>query len=64
MDLQFFSKNIGQGWIKHEVYNEVRNRFGKDGIKKFVEAMNKGLFGPEGQSGIKMLSGKGIEVGK
>ncbi|MGG3871202.1 hypothetical protein [Brevibacillus laterosporus] len=64
MDLQFFSKNIGQGWIKHEVYNEVRNRFGKEGIGVFLKAMQKGIVGPESMSGIKRLSGNGVKFGK
>ena len=30
-------------WIKHDVYNKVRNRFGKEGVDKFIRAMKKGL---------------------
>ncbi|WFR56235.1 polymorphic toxin-type HINT domain-containing protein [Anaerocolumna sp. AGMB13025] len=51
------------GWIKHDVYNEIRNRFGQKGADKFVDSMNKGLVGAEGSNGIKMLSGKGKEIG-
>jgi len=51
------------GWIKHSVYNEIRNRFGKEGVEKFIEAMNKGIVGLEGESGIKALSGQGIKIG-
>ncbi|UHA74908.1 RHS repeat domain-containing protein [Paenibacillus sp. 481] len=57
-------KQVGAGFIKHSVYNEVRNRFGKEGIEVFIKAMEKGEVGPEGQSGIKRLSGKGATFGK
>ncbi|REK67794.1 MAG: hypothetical protein DF221_00880 [Brevibacillus sp.] len=56
-------KEVGTGFIKHSVYNEVRNRFGKEGVDVFIKAMQKGLVGPEGQSGIKRLSGKGVIIG-
>ena len=49
-------------WIKHDVYNEIRNKFGKNGVDKFVHSMKKGAVGKKNQNGIKMLSGKGVNV--
>jgi len=49
--------------IKHSVYNDMRNKIGRRGTQQFIEAMNKGLVGPQGQSGIKTLSGKGVRIG-
>lgn len=59
MNLQFFSKV--DGWIKHDIYNDIRNRLGKRGVDKFVNAMNKGIVGAEGENGIKLV--KGIKRG-
>jgi hypothetical protein len=55
--------NAVKSWIKHDVYNEVRNKFGKEGVEKFINAMKKGIVGAEGENGIKLLSGKGVEIG-
>ena len=52
-----------KGWIQHDTYNQVRNKFGKDGVDKFIDAMNKGIVGGQGENGIKMLSGNGVKVG-
>ncbi|WP_028520755.1 RHS repeat-associated core domain-containing protein [Ruminococcus flavefaciens] len=49
-------------WIKHDVYNKVRNRFGKEGVDKFIRAMKKGIVGPENEQGIKYIP-NGVEVG-
>jgi len=49
--------------IKHGAYNEVRNRFGKEGVEVFIKAMSKGIVGKEGMSGIKRLSGSGVKIG-
>ena len=49
-------------WIKHDVYNKVRNRFGKKGVDKFIRAMKKGNVGPENEQGIKYIP-NGVEVG-
>lgn len=50
-------------FIEHDTYNTMRNKIGKDGADEFVEAMNKGMVGAKGQSGIKMLSGSGTKIG-
>ena len=49
-------------WIKHDTYNEVRNRFGKEGVNKFIRAMKKGIVWPENEQGIKYIP-NGVEVG-
>jgi hypothetical protein len=51
------------GWIKHDVYNQVRNRFGQKGVDKFINSMKKGIVSGKGENGIKMFSGKGVEIG-
>ena len=51
------------GWINHDVYNEIRNKFGKSGVDKFINAMKKGLVSAQNENGIKMLSGKGVKIG-
>ena len=51
------------GWIKHDVYNAIRNRFGQNGVNKFVNSMKKGIVSGKGENGIKMISGKGVKVG-
>ena len=51
------------GWIKHDVYNQVRNRFGQKGVDKFINSMKKGIVSGIGENGIKMFSGKGVEIG-
>ncbi|MBR1432399.1 MAG: hypothetical protein IJ585_14385 [Ruminococcus sp.] len=53
-----YDPNNSKAFIKHETYNEVRNRFGQKGVDAFIKAMNKGLVGPEGESGIKYFNGK------
>ena len=55
--------NVIKSWISHDAYNEVRNTLGKEGVEKFIKAMGKGIVGAQGESGIKMLAGKGIEAG-
>jgi len=59
---KLFSSGV-KSWIKHETYNEVRDKLGKEGVEKFIKAMGKGIVGAEGEQGIKMLAGKGIEAG-
>lgn len=59
----FIKRELGIGYIKHSVYNEVRNRFGKEGVDAFIKAMQKGVVGPKGEQGIKRLAGKGITIG-
>lgn len=56
--------SCGSGWIRHDTYNVIRNRFGEDGVNKFVDAMNKGLVSDEGENGIKFFSGDGAKVGR
>ena len=50
-------------WIKHSTFNEIKDKFGQKGVEKFVSAMSKGFVGAKGENGIKVLTGKGIEVG-
>lgn len=54
--------SCGNGWIKHDTYNEIRNKFGKDGVDKFTDAMKKGFVSGQGENGIKLLSGDGVKV--
>lgn len=54
-------KNGVKSWIKHETYNEVRETLGKEGVEKFIKALRKGIVGAEGENGIKLIAGKGIE---
>ncbi|MDF2523757.1 MAG: hypothetical protein K0R31_1398, partial [Clostridiales bacterium] len=55
-----FSKGV-KSWIKHGTYNELRDTLGKEGVEKFIKAAAKGIVGAEGENGIKLISGKGIE---
>ena len=50
-------------FIKHDIYNDMRNKLGEKGANQFISAMNKGLVGPTGQEGIKMLSGNSVKIG-
>lgn len=51
-------------WIKHDTYNEVRNRLGKIGVNKFVKAMKKGFVRAKGENGIKALEGNSSKIPK
>ena len=55
-----FSKGV-KSWIKHGTYNELRDTLGKEGVEKFIKAASKGIVGAEGENGIKLIGGKGIE---
>ena len=52
--------------ITDNAAKSVTKKFGKQGFKAFEKAMNKGMVGPKGQSGIKALknmpNGYGYEV--
>ncbi|HEU5380772.1 MAG TPA: polymorphic toxin-type HINT domain-containing protein [Ktedonobacteraceae bacterium] len=48
--------NEFKGWIQHDVYNQIRNKYGLQGIAKFVNAMNKGFVADEGSNGVKVLT--------
>ena len=54
-------KNGVKSWIKHGTYNELRETLGKEGVKKFIKAARKGIVGAEGENGIKLIAGKGID---
>ncbi|WP_179281586.1 RHS repeat domain-containing protein [Paenibacillus sp. VTT E-133280] len=43
-------------YIKHSAFSAVRDKWNQDAAYEFVKAMQKGIVGPEGQSGIKILS--------
>ncbi|USB31956.1 RHS repeat-associated core domain-containing protein [Paenibacillus sp. YPG26] len=55
-------KNVTDGFIKHSVYNEVRNKIGKKGIGEFLKAMDKGFVRAEGEAGITRLTGQGTKI--
>ncbi len=44
--------------ISEKAINTVKKKWGQKGVDAFEKAMNKGIVGPEGQSGIKLLKGK------
>lgn len=50
-----------KAWIKHEVYNEAVAKIGKDGVERFITAMNNGIVRSEGQQGIKYIGVEGAE---
>ena len=52
-----------QNFMTQAAYIECRNRFGKEGIEKFIDAMNKGIVGAKRENGIKVLSGNGVKFG-
>ncbi|GIW97582.1 MAG: hypothetical protein KatS3mg111_0915 [Pirellulaceae bacterium] len=43
-------------WIKHDLYNKLRGLVGKADFNKFLAALKKGVVGPMGESGIKILA--------
>ena len=47
-----------RAWIKHDVYNQVRNRFGKMGIDKFINSIKRGIVSAKGENGIKIINAK------
>lgn len=47
--------------ISEKVLKSIKKRWGQKGVDAFKKAMNKGMVGPEGQSGIKQLKGKPIK---
>lgn len=57
-----------KGWIKHDLYNEVRGKFAKKGADRFIAAMNKGVVRGTGENGVKYVgsshNGKGVLFGK
>ncbi|GIO36302.1 hypothetical protein J41TS12_11630 [Paenibacillus antibioticophila] len=57
------SSNATKTWIKRSTYKEIGKSLGKRAQMKFSNAMKKGLVGAEGSNGVKLFSGKGIEVG-
>ena len=57
------NKGCSEAFIEHDTYNKMRNTIGKDGSEQFIDAMNKGIVGPKCQNGIKILSGKGAQIG-
>ena len=57
------NKGCSEAFIEHDTYNKMRNTIGKDGSEQFINAMDKGIVGPKGQNGIKVLSGKGAQIG-
>ena len=64
LDLQYFSKATSYGWIQKNVYNEIKNKLGKEAATKFSNAMKKGFVNSgKGDNGIKRLSGNGEKVG-
>lgn len=44
--------------ISEKAIKDVKKKWGQKGADAFEKAMNKGIVGPDGQSGIKPLKGK------
>ena len=42
-----------KGWIKHDLYNDVRDKFGKKGADRFIAATDKGVVGGARENGVK-----------
>ena len=42
-------------WIKRSLFRELPRLIGQADFRKFVAALRKGLVGPTGESGIKVL---------
>jgi len=43
-------------YVQNGAYNDLRNKLGQKGVNQFIDAMRKGIIGPNGQAGIKQLS--------
>jgi hypothetical protein len=43
-------------WIKRSLYNDLQRLGGETTFKKFIAALDKGLVGPVGESGVKKLA--------
>ena len=43
-------------WIQRDLFNNLQRLVGKADFNKFIAALNKGLVGPTGESGIKILA--------
>lgn len=52
-----------KSWIKHGIYNEMRETLGEKGVAKFVKAMGKGFVNEFGENGIKNLTASPIKKG-
>jgi len=46
-----------EGWIAKDVFSTLAKDVGEANLKKFVEALQKGIVGPTGKAGIKVLKG-------
>ncbi|WMM24860.1 hypothetical protein RBU61_18330 [Tissierella sp. MB52-C2] len=53
-----------EGEISDSTEKEVKRKLGSEALKKFKEAVKKGLVGSTNESGIKRLKGKGIQIGR
>lgn len=55
------SKNSVTSVISEKALKNIKKKWGQKGIDAFKKAMNKGMVGPEGQSGIKQLKGNPLK---
>jgi uncharacterized protein RhaS with RHS repeats len=65
MNLQFFAGDGTKSWVKRDVFNQIKSKFGESAAQKFANSMKKGIVGGKGQNGIKSLKGKkglGVKV--
>jgi hypothetical protein len=50
------------GWIKRDLFQQLRGLAGPENTKKFIESMGKGVVGPTGRAGIKQIKGPLYEL--
>ena len=51
-----YAQGFRNAWIKHDLFNKLNGLTGPENKKKFVAALQKGIVGKYGESGIKVLS--------
>ncbi len=60
-ELAVWVHNVSQNYTKFEsklsdkALKDISKKWGQKGVQAFEKAMNKGIVGPKGQNGIKML---------
>jgi hypothetical protein len=47
-----------KGWIAKELYSDISHRMPYSQLAKFERALLRGIVGPRGESGIKVLAGE------
>ena len=61
--MQFFASgtNTHTSVISEKASKNIKKKWGQKGIEAFKKAKNKGMVGPQGQSGIKPLKGNPLK---